>query len=117
MYIKNLATGRIAQGIMTGSGDVEVQTANTNSVKERLKQVLAVASVAGATGGALLMYEATALIASEGGAISLGTVLGAGTAGAALAAVPVVVVGGLGVLLSKALWSMWDSWQQSGRLF
>lgn len=78
---------------------------------DRLRQVLTVASVSGATGGALLMYEATALVAAEGGTLSLGAMLGTGAAGAALTAAPVFVVGGLGVLLSTALWKVWNRWQ------
>lgn len=65
----------------------------------------------GATGGALVMYEAAALVAAEGGSLSVGAMLGAGVAGAALTAVPVLVVGGLGVLLSTAMWNMWSRWK------
>ena len=61
-----------------------------------------------------MIYEATALVAAEGGSLSVGAMLGAGAAGAALTAVPVLVVGGLGVLLSTAMWNLWAQWKQQG---
>lgn len=111
---KDLAASRIAQGLEQGTADVEVQSATKKCILDRMKQVLTVASVSGATGGALVIYEATALMAAEGGSLSVGAMLGAGAAGAALTAVPVLVVGGLGVLLSSAMWNLWTQWKQQG---
>jgi hypothetical protein len=44
---KDLAASRIAQGLEKGTADAEVQSATKKCIVDRMRQVLAVASVSG----------------------------------------------------------------------
>ncbi len=61
----------------------------------------------GTTGGALVVYGVASLAAAEGSTLTVGGMLGFAAIGATLGATPVLVVGGTGVLVSAAMWTLW----------